>query len=125
VFGNGITVGKYKLDLGAPKSVAQVNTFSFNQNGNRGRQQFVLYGSRAESDPGWNVDDERIFRPILDLDTRKKPAADFIATSIRRRDGGALGGYRWLVWEVYPISESAGGENTAFQEFQVIAETAR
>jgi hypothetical protein len=35
--------------------------------------------------------------------------------------GKPLGSYRWLVWAVAPATDNAGGENTAFQEFQVIA----
>jgi len=120
VFGNGVADGAYKLDFGAVKSIAQVNTYSFNQNGNRGRQRFVLYGSGAASDPGWNVEDARVFTAIFDLDTRTTPTADFVATSIRRSGGKPLGSYRWLVWAVSPVTPAAGGENTAFQEFQVI-----
>ena len=116
--------GRYKLDLGATKRIARVNTFSYNQGGNRGRQRFVLYGSSATSDPGWNVEDLRRFIPIIDLDTRTVPQTDFVATSIRQSDGKPLGCYRWLVWDVRPVNETAGGENTAFQEFQVIAESA-
>ena len=124
VFGNGVRSGRYKLDLGAAKSIVEVRTFSFNQNGNRGRQRFILYGSNAASDPGWNTDDERAFIPIFDLDSR--PAgADFVATSIRQSNGKPLGNYRWLVWAVRPISDAAGGENTAFQEIQVIGEGLR
>jgi len=118
VFGNGVTNGMYKLDLGAVKSIAQVSTFSYNQNHNRGRQCFVLYGSGAASDPGWNVDDARVFTPLIDLDTRKPAPTDFVATSIRLSDGKPLGSYRWLVWAVAPITDDCG-ENTAFQELQV------
>jgi len=134
VFGNGVVGGAYKLDLGAVKSIAHVNTYSFNQNATRGRQRFVLYGSGAASDPGWNVEDARVFVPILDVDTgttlpsrgreargrEAGPKADFVATCIRRTDGKPLGSYRWLVWVVSPVTPAAGGENTAFQEFQVI-----
>ncbi|MCY2995286.1 MAG: PDZ domain-containing protein [Planctomycetota bacterium] len=120
VFGNGVVDGLYKLDLGAVKSVAQVHTFSYNQNENRGRQRFVLYGSRAASDPGWNVQDARVFTPLVDLDTRPAAAPDFVATSLRQSGGKPLGAYRWLVWALSPVTSNAGGENTAFQEFQVI-----
>ena len=120
VFGNGVVDGLYKLDLGAVKSVAQVHTFSYNQNENRGRQRFVLYGSRAASDPGWNVQDAEVFTPLVDLDTRPAAASDFVATSLRQSDGKPLGAYRWLVWALSPVTSNAGGENTAFQEFQVI-----
>ena len=120
VFGNGVTEGAYKLDLGAAKSIAQVNTFSYNQNRNRGRQRFVLYASNATRDPGWSVEDSRLFTPLADLDTRKTPTTDFVATSIRQSDGKPLGCYRWLVWAIAPVTSNAGGENTAFQEFQVL-----
>jgi len=46
--------------------------------------------------------------------------ADFLASSIRQGDGRPLGSYRWLVWAVAPATGNAGGENTAFQELQVI-----
>jgi len=121
VFGNGVTDGAYKLDLGAVASVSQVNTFTYNQNHNCGRQRFVLYGSRAATDPGWSVEDRKVFTPILDLDTQRTPETDFVATSVRQSGGKPLGSYRWLVWVVAPATENAGGENSAFQEFQVIA----
>ena len=120
VFGNGVVGGAYKLDLGAVKALAQVNTFSYNQNGNRGRQRFTLYGSSAAADPGWSVDDPRLFTPLADVDTGNTPTADFLATSIRQSGGKPLGTYRWLVWAVAPVTEASGGENTAFQEFQVV-----
>ncbi len=120
IYGNGVQNGLYKLDLGASKPIAQINTFSFNQGGDRGRQRFVLYASTADTDPGWKVQDPRIFAPLIDVDTRKPAEADFTATSIRQTDGKPLGTYRWLVWAVAPVTTNGGGENTAFQEFQVI-----
>jgi hypothetical protein len=120
VFGNGVMAGAYKLDLGSVRTLAQVNTFSHNQNSNRGRQRFVLYGSSAISDPGWNVQDARVFTPIMDLDSRITPQSRFVATSIRHSTGQPVGAYRWLVWAISTATTNAGGENTAFQEFQVI-----
>ena len=120
VYGNGVQNGLYKLDLGASKAIAQINTFSYNQGGNRGRQHFVLYASNADADPGWKVEDPRLFAPLIDVDTRKAAEAYFTATSIRQSGGKPLGIYRWLVWAVAPVTTNSGGENTAFQEFQVI-----
>jgi hypothetical protein len=120
VFPNGVTDGMYKLDLGAVESIAQVNTFSYNPNNNRGRQRFALYGSNAASDPGWKVEDARLFTPVVDLDTGKPAPTDFVATRIGRSGGQPLGSYRWLVWAVSPVTGEIGGENTAFQELQVI-----
>jgi hypothetical protein len=119
VFPNGVTDGMYKLDLGAVKSIAQVDSFSYNQNNNRGRQRFALYGSSAASDPGWKVEDARVFTPVVDLDTGKPAPTDFVASRIGHSGGQPLGRYRWLVWAIAPITED-NLENTAFQELQVI-----
>ncbi len=112
IFANG-DCGMYKLDLATVKSIAQINTFS--RGGQRGRQNFVLYGSSAASDPGWNVADAKLFTPVIAVNARQD--AEYKATSIRASDGKPLGSYRWLIWAVFPINES---ENTAFQELQVI-----
>ncbi len=120
VFGNGIQNGMYKLDLGAAHTVRQINTFSFNQNENRGRQRFVVYGSNSNGDPGWNVTDVKSFVPICEVDSAAFDEARFAATSIRQAGGQPLGSFRWLIWSVAAATETAGGENTAFQEFQVI-----
>jgi hypothetical protein len=115
IFANGVEHGMYRLDLAAVTSVARVNTFS--ALGPRSRQNFVLYGSAAASDPGWKVADAKLFTPIISVNTCKSAPSDYQATSIRRSDGRPLGSYRWLVWQVFPVHDS---ENTAFQELQVI-----
>jgi hypothetical protein len=112
IFANG-DCGMYKLDLATVTSIAQVNTFS--RGGERGRQNFVLYGSSAAADPGWNVADAAVFTPVIAVDARQD--AECKGTSIRASDGKPLGSYRWLVWAVFPINDS---ENTAYQELQVI-----
>ncbi|MBI3867449.1 MAG: PDZ domain-containing protein [Verrucomicrobia bacterium] len=121
VFGNGTRDGKYKLDLGGAKSIAQINTYSYNQNGNRGRQRFAIYGSHSDTDPGWNVADSTLFTPIAEVDAQAAAKSPFVASSIRQSAGQSLGGFRWLVWHTIPATANAGGENTAYQEFQVIA----
>jgi len=112
VFANG-DHGMYKLDLAVTTAISQVNTFS--RGGERGRQNFVLYGSNAPTDPGWNVAERKLFTPIIAVDARQD--ADYKATSIRFSDGQPLGSFRWLVWAVFPVNDM---ENTAFQELQVI-----
>ena len=44
-----------------------------------------------------------------------------LPTAVCRGDGKPLGSYRWLVWAVSPVNGEIGGENTAFQELQVIS----
>jgi len=118
IFANGIESGMYKFDLTKITTIAQVNTFSSGTA--RARQNFVLYGSAAASDPGWNVADAAAFTPLIAVDTRQGVPSAFEATSIRRGDGKPLGAYRWLVWAVFPVTD-ANAENTAFQELQVLA----
>jgi alpha-L-fucosidase len=119
IFANGVDSGMYKLDLMSLKSIAQVNTFSSGGR-NRARQNYLLYGSNATTDPGWNVADATLFTPVSAVDTRQVEPSEFAATSIRRSDGKPLGRFRWLVWAVFPVNGEIGGENTAFQELQVI-----
>ena len=119
IFQNGVTDGAYKLDLGESKSFAQVNTFS-STGRNRAKQNYILYGSNAATDPGWNVADAAVFTPIMAVDTREVEPQEFEVTSVRRSDGKPVGSYRWLVWAVSPITGEIGGENSAYQELQVI-----
>ena len=118
-FGEGITNGAYKLDLGSAQSIAQVNTFTTGDGGTRARQSFVLYGSNAATDPGWNIADASLFTPIIDVVARKTTGSKFAATSIRQSDGKPIGSYRWLVWAVTPITSDTSA-NTTFTELQVI-----
>jgi membrane-associated protease RseP (regulator of RpoE activity) len=121
IFPNGVNVGMYKLDLANVQPVAQVNTFSAGEG--RARQNFVLYGSTATADPGWNVTDTTVFTPVNGVDTRQVKPTAFEATRIRRSNGKPLGNYRWLVWALSPLEDGIGGGNSSFQELQVIPVT--
>ncbi len=118
VFSNGIRNGAYKMDLGSVKPVAAITSWSFNQNGNRGRQVVTLYGSSSATDPGWGTADKSRFTPLGTLDTASVSAADFLATSLHAQLGKSLGSFRWIVWESDTVNE-APAENTAWQEFAV------
>ena len=124
IFANGVISGAYKLDLGSVRSIARIDTFSSGGR-NRAKQNYVLYGSTAATDPGWNVADAAVFTPIIAVDTREIEPLEFQATSIRQSAGKSVGSYRWLVWKVFPITGEIGGENTAFQELQAIPATAK
>jgi hypothetical protein len=100
------------------KSIARINTYA---SGNtRARQSFVLYGSSAASDPGWNVADATVFTPVIAVDSRSGERTEYEATSIRRSAGKPLGSFRWLVWAASPTLGEIGGQNTTFEEMQVI-----
>jgi hypothetical protein len=117
VFANGVRNGAYKMDLGTAKTVAAISSWSFNQNGNRGRQLVTIYGSNSESDPGWNTADAKKFTPLGSIDTASVPAANFTAASLRAPSAASLGTYRWIVWQSSPAT--ANVENTAWQELLV------
>ena len=114
VFSNGIHTGIYRLDLGEPKSIASITSWSFNQGG-RGPQRVTLYGSDAVN-PGWNFAD---FKPLGTIDTTASPSAEFTAASLQAATGKSLGKFRWIIWKVSPITQIGGGENTAFQELHI------
>jgi len=76
----------------------------------------TLYGSASNQDPGW---DTNPLTPIGSIDTRSSQGALFQAASLRAAEGESFGQFRWIVWQVAPVSPSAGGEHSAFQELQV------
>ncbi len=116
-FANGVDTGKFKFDLAEAKSIAQINTYA---SGNtKARQSFTLYGSSATADPGWNVADTSVFTPVITVDSRGE-RTEYEATSIRRSAGKPLGSFRWLVWAATPTMGEIGGQNTTFEEMQVI-----
>lgn len=116
VFGNGQSGRAYKVDLGDSFEIENVATVTFNQNRNRGSQRFILFGSNADNDPGWNVSDGKAFTPLAEVDTTEADRKKFQATVIRSNVGG-LGTFRWLLWKIEPVT--AQGEHSAFQEFVV------
>jgi membrane-associated protease RseP (regulator of RpoE activity) len=119
VFGNGVGMGMYKLDLGAVTPIARIDSYSYDHDHVRGAQRFILYASALATDPGWNID-AHDFVPLAVVETRNPTAADYVATSVRRSGGKPLGSYRWLVWAVAPVTGTAGGEHTAFQELRAV-----
>ena len=115
IFPNGIRNGAYKMDLGSSQSVTAISSWSFRKSKTRGKQKLVVYGSNADSDPGWDLSK---YSRLGTVDTSKSKG-QFTAASIRATGGKSLGKYRWIVWAVSPVSEAGGGENTAFQELNV------
>ncbi len=115
VFRNGVESGVYEIDLGHEVEMKQISTWSFNQNGNRGRQCFSLFGVDPgnSSTPGT----KRIRIPLATVETAGYSDGLFTVSRIKTSDGSSLGCYRWLEWNVSPVTEAQ--ENTAYQEFQV------
>jgi len=116
VFKNDVKDGLYKADLGLALKLGAVGSWSYNMGGNRGSQRYVLFVSAAKDDPGWSVNDGKRFTPLATVDSPCSSA--FHATSVAMAGGKSLGTYRWLIWAVAPVTDI--GENSAYQEFQVI-----
>ena len=114
VFKNGVSAGKYRVDLGMKRRVTSVTTISYNESGKRGAQRYLLFGSTSPQDPGWGFTKDSGYRFVGEVDTRGSEVEMFHATRLVSSTGG-LGRFRWLLWVVYPVTEI--GENTAFQEF--------
>ena len=93
VFANGVGDGAYKLDLGAVKPVKAITSWSCNFKGVRGAQKLTLYGSDAESDPGWNLGAYKQLGTIHAGASKSK----FIAASLQASDG-----------KTYTLSEFVG-----------------
>ncbi|MCR9202161.1 MAG: right-handed parallel beta-helix repeat-containing protein [Planctomycetaceae bacterium] len=115
VFGNGIDNGAYRMDLGGVMPVMAITSWSFRQGNARIRQQLTLYGSDSATDPGWDLSK---FTPLGTIQSCDNDG-NYLAASLRAVNSNTLGNFRWIVWSVSPVSDSGGGENTAFQELAV------
>ena len=115
VFANGTKNTAYKMDLGKVRTLKAISTWSCDL-GKRGAQNFTLYGSSANQDPGW---DSSKWMPLATIDTRAFKGSDFNASSLKSADDKSLGNFRWIMWKVSPINRKGGGEHSAFQELNV------
>ena len=115
VFSNTIFNGAYKMDLGEVQPVMAITSWSVNQSNTRGGQKLTVYGSSSAEDPGWDLSK---FTPLGTISSGKIKSP-YLAASLRAINSKTLGNYRWIVWQVSPVSDLGGGENTAFQELAV------
>ena len=117
IFSNSVGSGIYRMDLGKSQAVHSISTWSTNKGNSRGPQRFTLYGSNSDGNPGWRINNRRKVTPLGTVDTRSLKQGKFTATALQGRDGKSLGTFRWIYWQVAPVTDK--GENTALQEFQV------
>ena len=115
VFSNGTADGAYKMDLGSVKPITAISSWSFRKGSKRGNQNLTVFVSNADKDPGWDLDK---LTPIGSIVTGATDM-DYTAGSLQASEGQVIGNFRWIVWAAYPVSNSGGGENTAFQELGV------
>ena len=110
VFHNGVRDGEYRIDLGKATALSAVTAWSWNQNGNRGRQFVTVCASATEAGP---------FVPLATIDTGAGAGDAFVAASLRASPGKTLGTWRRVSWRVHPVTPLQ--ENTAYQEFAIEA----
>ena len=135
------TSGLILLDLGRKIPVKKVNTYSWHQHHLkpddhlRATQKYYLYGSQRARPPGaggdlaaagWTliaqVDTDEFFG-VPRLDARPSQQA----VSITAPDGGPIGEYRYLLWDVRPTlwkNENSHSANTFYGEFDVYEDRA-
>ena len=118
--------GRVMLDLGSVIEVRQVNTYSWHP-GTRGPQVYQLFasdGSAAgfEAQPKRGTDPEKVgWKPVAQVDTRPKSGemGGQYAASVAD-SAGALGKYRYLLFDIQKTSEADPFGNTFYSEIDVI-----
>ncbi len=117
VFSNGVKDGAYLMDLGKAQEISSITSWSHKQSGKRGAQEIVIYGSNHPTHPAWKLDDTSRFTALGRISTGDEKLEKYTALSLRSSKGKTLGNYRWIIWQVSPVSPI--NENTAFQELSV------
>ena len=126
-FNAGTEGGRLLADLGDVIAVKQVNTYSWHPN-TRGPQVYKLYASDGKADgfnakPKKGTDPEKAgWKLVAKVNTKPKGGAEgggqygvSIADS-----AGALGKYRYLLFDILQTEEDDAFGNTFFSEIDVI-----
>jgi hypothetical protein len=120
--------GRLRLDLGSAIDIKQINTYSWHPN-TRGPQVYKLYasdgtasdfkdGPKRGSDPtklGWKL--------IATVDTRPMNKDDMggqYGVSIADTAGGAIGKYRYLLFDMRQTESDDAFGNTFYSEIAVV-----
>lgn len=120
--------GRLAVDLGGIIEVKQVNTYSWHPT-TRGPQVYKLYAADGQTDgfdprPGKSVDPEKHgWKHIAAIDTRSnnEPTGGQYGVSISDSDG-ALGKYRYLLFEISATEHDDAAGNTFYSEIDVIGD---
>ena len=137
-FNAGTAGGAFRLDLGAPIDVAQVNTYSWHPN-TRGPQVYMLYGSDPSTALGAGGAPTFVLAPRVDVDPADA-GWTWIATVDTRigqsdpggqygvnitKKSGSLGTFRHLLFVCYATEGDDAFWNTFYSEIDVIAKPPR
>ena len=123
---SGTGGGRLLVDLGSLIEIAQVNSYSWHT-GSRGPQVYQLWASDGDGAnfniaPNGTVDPAKCgWRSIAIVDTRtEEEDGGQYGVSITDA-GGALGKFRYLLFDFYPTEVSDNSGNTFYSEIDVVA----
>ncbi|MBC8105725.1 MAG: hypothetical protein H7Z14_03975 [Anaerolineae bacterium] len=120
--------GRILFDLGSANTIKRINTYSWHA-ADRGPQVYVVYGSdgRAknfDAAPKSGIDPEKSgWTKIASVDTRSKAKSDAggqYGVSISD-SSGAIGEYRYLLFDIRSTEDADDFGNTFFSEIDVIS----
>ncbi len=126
-FNQGTDGGRLLVDLGSAIDIKQVNTYSWHPN-TRGPQVYQLYGASGTAD-GFNAMPKRGTDPLkcgwkllAKVDTRPKEGEGGGQYGVSISDSeGALGKYRYLLFDTSQTEQDDPFGNTFYSEIDVIA----
>ena len=128
-FVHGSRGGRLRLDLGRPVEISSINTYSWHPR-ERGPQVYDLYAAEGTdpnfvADPGQRDGLEKLgWKKLAVVDTRSAKGADGgqYAASIHKASGvGALGSFRYLLFDISRTEDRDPFGNTFFSEIDVIS----
>ncbi|HJT66868.1 MAG TPA: hypothetical protein VJ749_10450 [Pyrinomonadaceae bacterium] len=132
-FNAGSSGGRFRIDLGNPIDIAQINSYSWHPN-SRGPQLYKLYAA-AGTEPQLDLNPKRGVDPatrgwkfITTVNTLPQQGEDGgqYGVSVRNTSGrldasGSLGKYRYLLFDCYVTELYDNRGNTFYSEIDVIA----
>ena len=125
-FNAGSSGGRFRLDLGKPIDIAQINSYSWHPN-SRGPQLYKLYAADG-SEPQLDLNPKRGIDPatrgwkfITTVSTLPQQGEDGGQYGVSVRDSsGSLGKYRYLLFDCYVTELYDDWGNTFYSEIDVI-----
>jgi len=125
-FVSGSAGGRIQVDLGSAKEIKQVNTYSWHPT-TRGPQVYQLFASTGVAEgfvalPGKGVAPEACgWKHIAQVDTRPSRPNDSAQCGVSIADtAGAIGSYRYLLFDITPAEIDDDFGNTFYSEIDVV-----
>jgi hypothetical protein len=126
-FNAGSSGGRFRMDLGKPIDIAQINSYSWHPN-SRGPQLYKLYAAEG-SEPQLDLAPKRGTDPatrgwkfIATVSTLPEKGEDGGQYGVSVSDSsGSLGKYRYLLFDCYVTELYDNWGNTFYSEIDVVA----